>query len=134
MSNSAEESIYDPFFGYEKKWEYFFTKSDDNRIIGSHQLTLEDFLQHNNVFVNGMTNRPCHSDSYMTCVDFVAFDKAVKLLNETVKAVPSDWLPFAKNWAFGVNMQPPLRLIGRILIRYAGLKPDEIEASMKTTE
>lgn len=129
-----EDSIYNPFFACEKKWEYFFTKSDDKDIIYPHRLILEDFLQHNKVFVNGISGRPCHSDSYMTCVDFNALDQAVKLLNETVNAVPSDWLPFAKTWAFGINMQPPFRLVGRILIRAAGLVPDEVEATMKIAE
>lgn len=132
MSNSSEtSSIYDPFFACEKKWDYFFTKSDDSGDLYSRQLVLEDFLQHNKVFVNGMTGRPSHSDSYMTCVDFNVLDATIKLLNETVGAVPSDWLPFAKSWAFGINMQPPFRLVGRLLIRKAGLVPDEVEATMK---
>lgn len=129
MSNEihSPDSIDNPFFAFEKKWDYFFTKSEDSADLYPRQLILEDFLRHNKVFVNGITGRPCHSDSYLSCVEFHVFDETIQLLNDTVGAVPSDWLPFAKKWAFGINMQPPFRVVGRLLIRKAGLVPDEVD-------
>jgi hypothetical protein len=39
---------------------------------------VEDYLQGQGVFVSGVNGRPAHMDSYMTCMDFKAFDKAMK--------------------------------------------------------
>jgi hypothetical protein len=38
---------------------------------------VEDYLQNNNCFLNGLTDKPCHMDSYMTVVDYKNIDKAL---------------------------------------------------------
>ena len=38
---------------------------------------VEDYLQEQGVFVNGLTDRPAHMDSYMTVMDFQKLDKAL---------------------------------------------------------
>jgi hypothetical protein len=38
---------------------------------------LEDYLQHEGVFVSGIDGRHTHMDSYMTVIDFTVFDKAL---------------------------------------------------------
>lgn len=39
---------------------------------------LEDYLQNANVFISGINGRVTHMDSYMTVMDFEAFDKAME--------------------------------------------------------
>jgi len=41
-------------------------------------LEVEEWLQDNDVFYNGISNKSCHSDSYMTMVNFENLDKAIQ--------------------------------------------------------
>jgi len=38
---------------------------------------IEQFLQDENVFENGLNGRPCHMDSYMTVIDFGKLKTAI---------------------------------------------------------
>lgn len=78
---------------------------------------LEDFFQTNGVFVNGITGRRCHSDSYMTVASFTALDAALKLLEEAYHPTLEDWTPALRYWLENPNMQPPLILVARCIAR-----------------
>ena len=85
---------------------------------------MEDFFQHNNVFMNSRGQR-CHSDSYGTLVDFSALDKCLKLLEDQYHPTPDDWRGLVKDWTEGGNHQPPLRLVGGIIKSKTETKKDE---------
>lgn len=71
---------------------------------------VEDCLSMHEVFFNGMSGKPCHSDSYMTCLKYSNLDKAIKELD-----VPSDLVTVCLNyWETNPNMQPPLKQVARI--------------------
>lgn len=40
-------------------------------------LEIEDILQNDNVFLNGISGRPSHMDSYMTIIDYVVLEKSL---------------------------------------------------------
>ena len=84
-------------------------------------MAMEDFLQHNRVFVNGITGQTCHSDSYMTCVDYQALDKALGVLEEHYKPTVEDWKAHLRYWLTNQNMQPPLKLVALCLCRKLGV-------------
>lgn len=90
---------------------------------------IEDFLQHNNVFLNGITGQPCHSDSYMTVLDFKASEKCVTLLEETFKPIKKDWQNLVNSWLGSPNTQPPLRLFAGLLVAKFELVKPEIDHS-----
>ena len=74
---------------------------------------LEDSLQEAHIFLNGIRGTPCHSDSYMTVVDFVALDKWM-----AEQKFEREALEFCVNyWLTNENMQPPLRLVAMTIQR-----------------
>ena len=76
-------------------------------------LAVEDSLQEGSVFLNGISGKPCHSDSYMTVVDF-------NKLNEWFAKglfTKEQLLPCIDYWKTNANMQPPLRLVALTLAR-----------------
>jgi hypothetical protein len=71
-------------------------------------MVVEDSLQEAQVFLNAIRGTPCHSDSYMTVVDFVALGKWIKS-----QVFDRDHLQSCIDyWTTNLNMQPPLRLVG----------------------
>ena len=68
------------------------------------QYEIEDCLSEHNVFVNGLTGKPAHSDSYMTVVDFENLDKAI---NEN----DYNWLEFAEHIKQDPNIQIPMKIV-----------------------
>ncbi len=82
---------------------------------------MEDFLQHNRIFINPFMGTTCHSDSYGTVVDFAALDKALAVLNEHYQPVAKDWMKHLKYWLGNSNMQPPLRLVALTIARKYGV-------------
>ena len=80
---------------------------------------MEDFLQHNAAFINGFgtEKRICHSDSYGTIVDFEALEKAIKLVDETLKPSDDEWMSHVEYWLGNPNNQPPLRMVGFFIAR-----------------
>ena len=46
--------------------------------MDSQMNAVEDYLQEAKVFVSGIDDRVCHMDSYMTVMDYKAFDKAME--------------------------------------------------------
>jgi len=78
---------------------------------------MEDFLQEHEVFKNGLNARPCHSDSYMTIVDFKALNKALDELDKKWKLTLDDWSATLRYWNENPNIQPPLRLVAATIER-----------------
>lgn len=90
---------------------------------------MEDFLQHNGVFVNGMTDRTAHSDSYMTVVKADRLERSLAILQEAFAPTPEDWKVLTDHWLGSPNMQPPLRLVALTICRKHGITPAEIDHS-----
>lgn len=92
---------------------------------------LEDFLQHNGVFYNGLRgeDHPCHSDSYMTCVSFDRLTKCIDLLQETYGPTTEEWKLQTDRWLGSPNMQPPLRIVANTICGRFGI--ERIEPDMK---
>lgn len=67
------------------------------------QLEIEDYLQEQGVFKNGISGKRAHSDSYMTVVDFENLDKALK--------ADYDWDAFADKVSEGINTQIPMKIV-----------------------
>lgn len=124
MSDSVD-SIYDnPWWGSSDDGKppeksVLFPKPNEHGY--SNTWAIEDFLQHNGVFTNGF--RRCHSDSYMTCVDFAALDKAYNLLFEQYHPTEQDWSGIFKDW-IGEIHQPPMRLVRLTIMRKLQLPLD----------
>lgn len=76
-------------------------------------MEIEDHLQANHVFKNGFSGQPCHSDSYMTLVDFAALDAAFAKSEFSAE----NWKYACEYWNTNENMQPPLRLVGLTIAR-----------------
>lgn len=68
------------------------------------QLEIEDMLQANNVFVNGLTNKPAHSDSYMTVVEP---ENAMKVIKENPQI---EWNNFKERVLKNPNTQIPMKI------------------------
>lgn len=120
----AFESILDnPWFGFDDNVpppkEGIFKPRNPHGY--SNTWPIEDFLQHAGVFVSGVDNRRCHSDSYMTCVEYSALDAALALLEEQYHPTPDDWLGLLKTWSGG-NTQIPLRLVCLTVARRIGVE------------
>jgi len=69
----------------------------------SEQLEIQDYLQEQGVFYNGISGKRAHRDSYMTCVDFEKLDEALK--------ADFDWQTFADKVSAGVNTQIPMKIV-----------------------
>ena len=70
-------------------------------------LEVEDYLQGYEVFKNGISDKTCHPDSYMTCVDFECLDRAISDSEfdfETIEGA-------IDYWTNSPNSQPPLRIV-----------------------
>jgi hypothetical protein len=55
---------------------------------------IEDYLQFEGVFVNGLTDRPAHMDSYMTVIDFKILDSV-----DLEKFKPEEWQQAIEEWS-----------------------------------
>lgn len=117
MSNQLD--FEDPFWsvanedGTLEKTNFFPSDPEQFDMIGG----VEDFLQHNKVFINGITGNTAHSDSYMTIVDYDALEKALNAVDDKFKPTKEDWKVCIDYWKNNVNMQPPLRLVSAYIGR-----------------
>ena len=79
-------------------------------------MAVEDSLQEAAVFYNGMRGpgHTCHSDSYMTCVDFEKLEKwyAKGLFSKEQLEYCIEY------WTTNPNMQPPLKLVAFTVSRW----------------
>lgn len=70
-------------------------------------LEVEDSLRDANVFINGISGKPSHSDSYMTIVDFAKLEEWF-----AKKEFTNDQLKYCvEYWSTNSNNQPPLKLV-----------------------
>lgn len=76
------------------------------------QLEIEDYLQDHGVFVNGISGKQAHSDSYMTVVDFKQLDKAL--------SGDYDWQTFAAMVADQPNTSIPMAIVCAFIKGRAG--------------
>lgn len=73
---------------------------------------VEDYLQDNNVFINAMSNKPCHSDSYMTVVDY---DKLIECFPGPYAV--DKWQTMVDYWLGIETHIPALKLVALELTR-----------------
>jgi len=71
---------------------------------------MEDEFQNRNVFLNGISGEPCHSDSYMTIIDIDAYDKAWEEIKSL--ATKEEWLTMCDYWICQGYLTPILKLLG----------------------
>ena len=77
---------------------------------------LEDILQEAGVFTNGITGKQCHSDSYMTCVEYKPLFDLLSLVSDADKP---RWVNIAKKeWMDGPSIA--LKMVARLVIRKFG--------------
>jgi hypothetical protein len=88
---------------------------------------MEDFLQHNGVFVHGVRGNSCHSDSYMTVMSYDRANKCVDLLQETFSPTPEEWKILTDAWLSNPNMQPPLRLFALLVCRRFNISAAQVD-------
>lgn len=80
----------------------------------------EQLLQDNHVFINGIKGTPCHSDSYMTCVDYARLKIVLDAL-EAQFAIAPTVIKGLIDTLEGINQQIPMRLVAADLRnRYGG--------------
>ncbi len=112
-SRKVDLADYDhPFWGLQEDNGSFPAKTYLFRKEGGGcSYALEDFFQHNGVFINGLRGTKAHSDSYMTIVCYEQLFQCLDILDKEYKPSAKDWLPAYKYWSQNSNMQPPLRLV-----------------------
>lgn len=93
-----------PFwFGKAAKEEY---------LHGNGPLMLIDDFQAGHCFINGIKKTPCHSDSYMTILDYAAADKVFDILQAEYSFSKEIWQNFCSFWINHINKQPMTCLLG----------------------
>lgn len=98
----------------------FFPESEDPAVLEYARSMLEDYLQHNAVFFNLISGKPCHSDSYMTGVAEGNLQRAVIFLRDAYGPSDEEMGRHVSRWLEAPNTQPAMR--------YAALR---FEALMK---
>lgn len=73
----------------------------------NQQMEIEDYLQEQKVFRNGISGKPAHQDSYMTVVDFPSLEQALK--------APYDWKAFAAFVREQPNTQIPMKIVCAVI-------------------
>lgn len=94
---------------------------------------LEDYLQHNGVFVSSVDGKPRHSDSYGTLLHYERATAAITLLQGKVKPEVEEWLPILRVWLECPNMTPPLRLFAAMVARVIGVEWSIFKIKQPTT-
>jgi hypothetical protein len=112
MAKKKQTKEVTPSVSFDSPWFFSDGVPPEKAVLMEDMGALEDFLQHNKVFINGLSGRTAHMDSYMTVVDFIALEKALALLTETYKLESQDWVKPVTHWLMNPNMQPPALIIG----------------------
>lgn len=79
-----------------------------------HPWEIEDYLQGKEVFLNGISGKPAHSDSYMTVLDYNNLDGVLQNNPFSLES----WKEAIDYWLTNENMQPPLKLAAKAAQRY----------------
>ena len=134
-SNLTEDGLWKNPWGFTaedkppKKHEYFPSMEAPSDHVWSACIYLEDFLQHNGVFVNGLRGTTCHMDSYMTIVKYDRLDKCVALLVEQYEPSKEQWQRLTDHWLRNANSQPPVRIVGIEICHKFGLVIGKVDKS-----
>ena len=88
---------------------------DTDKKIGSKAFEMEDLFQEAGVFVNGLTDRPAHMDSYMTVLDFTVFEKTWLEIKD--KFTKEEWLDSSEYWISMSYICPMASLLGKTITR-----------------
>ena len=88
---------------------------DTDKKIGSRAFEMEDLFQEAGVFVNGLTDRPAHMDSYMTVLDFTVFEKTWLEIKD--KFTKEEWLDSSEYWISMAYICPMANLLGKTITR-----------------
>jgi len=91
--------------------------------------SIEDFLQHNGVFVNGIRGTTCHMDSYMTIVEYARLDRCIILLEKHYAPTKEQWRRLTDHWLCNANSQPPARIVGRHICSKFNIEPGRVDES-----
>ena len=70
---------------------------------------IEDYLQSQNVFTNGLTDKPCHMNSYMTVLSFDKLETIIK----SNKFTKENWLYLADQYK---DSDLPMEKLVRLVI------------------
>jgi len=77
-------------------------------------LEIEDYLQDKDVFINGISGKPAHMDSYMSIIDFKKLEQAVKKSSFTQK----EWKEAAESWEVVSYISPTTKLLSKTIQRW----------------
>ena len=117
----AKKELEKPLPPLEEKYPYghpfWMHKPEIEEFDGDYPLVLIDLFQDGHCFLNGIKNTPCHSDSYMTVLDYDAVDKTLKIIQDEYSLPKEKWLDFCDFWVNHTNRQPITCLLGLHLRR-----------------
>ncbi len=100
---------------------FWLNKPGKNEVLEPFPLCMEDLFQSGHVFKNGIKGTPCHSDSYMTCVDFKNLDIAFDIIQKEYNLTKEEWMPFLTYEICNVNTQPPLFIVAMMICFKMGI-------------
>lgn len=75
---------------------------------------IEQFLQDEDVFLNGISGKPAHMDSYMTVLDYGALRTALKKNPFS----QDDWNTAISYWETQAYLSPTIGLLAKTMRRY----------------
>jgi len=82
--------------------------------MGYESWEIEDYLQEQGVFLNGLTGEPAHSDSYMTVISFKALEEAFN----NSKFKKEVWEHCVEEWIYQGYLTPIKKLLGLTIKRW----------------
>ena len=134
-SNLTEDGLWKNPWGYEvntpppQRCEYFPKPDAPSDHVWSACTSIEDFLQHNGVFVNGIRGTTCHMDSYMTVVEYARLDRCIMLLEKHYAPTKEQWRRLTDHWLCNANSQPPARIVGLHICGRFNIAPGRVDES-----
>ena len=134
-SSLTEDGLWKNPWGFDaadkppEKGEYFPSMEAPSDHVWSACTRIEDFLQHNAVFVNGIKGTSCHMDSYMTIVIYDRLDKCIALLVEQYEPSKEQWKRLTDHWLTNYNSQLPARIVGIEICHKFGLEIGKVDES-----
>jgi hypothetical protein len=134
-SNLTEDGLWKNPWGYESssqppaKVELFPAEDSAPEDLWLACTSIEDFLQHNAVFVNGIRNTPCHMDSYMTCVVYARLDRCLEILEKQYAPTKEQWKRLTNHWLCNANTQPPARICALHICSRYNIAPGRVDES-----
>lgn len=134
-SNLTEDGLWKNPWGYEantpppEKVELFPAEDSAPEDLWLACTSIEDFLQHNGVFVNGIRGTTCHMDSYMTVVEYARLDRCIILLEKHYTPTKEQWRRLTDHWLCNYNSQPPARICALHICSKFNIAPGRVDES-----